>query len=131
VRTISDVHKLISQKQIDDAIYGLHVLRKKSPYNPYYPFLLGDLYCERGFYGDGLAKYREALTLSDGYRKRASIHTNAIRALGNDLTYLRARVLLERDLGAEARPALEAAAANDAEPVIAERARLILAQIAR
>jgi len=131
VRTISDVHKLIGQGEIDEAIYGLHVLRDKSPYNPYYPFLLGDLYCERGFFGDGLAKYREALRLSDGYKKRASIQANAIRALGNDATRLRAHVLLERDLGKDALPALEAAANNLAEPELAERARLIAGRIAR
>ena len=131
VRSISDVHKLIDQKQYDAAIFGLKALREKSPYNPYYPYLLGDLYFERGFWGDGLAKYREAIRLNDGYKRRATIHENAIRALGSDLTYVRAFVLLEADVGDAALPALQSAAQNAAEPVIAERARLLAERLAR
>ena len=130
VRSISDVYALIDQKQVDAAILGLRALRQRSPYNPYLSYLLGDLYFERGFWGDGLAKYREALELNDGYRKRTSIHDNAIRALESDATYARARVLLLRDLGQAALSSLAQASVTDPSLVIQRRARLVAGELA-
>jgi eukaryotic-like serine/threonine-protein kinase len=129
VASISDVHKLIDEGKIDQAMQGLLLLRQKSPYNPYLPYLLGDLYFERGAWGEGLAKYREAIALSDNYRKRASIHENVVRALGDDATYARAVVLLtEHGLAPFAEAALHSAASAE-EPTLRERAQLLRASI--
>lgn len=131
VYTISDVHALIDAREYDAAVEGLRYLRKKTPYNPYLPYLLGELYFERHWWADGLAKYREAIELSDGYRRRTSIQKNAVRALGADSTYARARQLLVRDVGKVALPVLRQAAQSDPSPVVRKRARLIAQQIAR
>jgi eukaryotic-like serine/threonine-protein kinase len=131
VRSISEVHALIDGGHLDAAIFGLKRLRKQSPNNPYMPYLLGDLYFERGWWSDGLAKYREAIRLSDGYRKRSTIHKNAIQALGSSPTYAKARALLMRDLGRAALPALDQAASQGSSPLIQKRARSIAAQLRR
>jgi len=123
------VHKLIDKKKLDEAIYGIQALRKKTPENPYLPYLLGDLYFGRGWWSDALAKYREAIKLSPGYRRRITIQKNAIAALGSDRSYARARVLLVRDVREPALPALARAAERDENPVVRKRARLIAAQI--
>jgi eukaryotic-like serine/threonine-protein kinase len=129
VRSISDVHKLIEKKKFDEAIVGIQELRKSSPQNPYLPYLLGDLYFGRGWWTDALSKYREAIKLSPGYRRRATIQNNAITALGSDRAYARARVLLVRDVGEAALPALKKAGEKDESPVVRKRAKLIAAQI--
>ncbi|MEY4514973.1 MAG: serine/threonine protein kinase [Pseudomonadota bacterium] len=129
VKSISDVHKLIDKKKLDEAIFGIQALRKKSPDNPYLPYLLGDLYFGRGWWTDALAKYREAIKLNPGYRRRITIQKNAIEALGSDRSYARARVLLVRDVRQPALPALARAAQHDDNPVVRKRAKLIAAQI--
>jgi eukaryotic-like serine/threonine-protein kinase len=131
VHSISDVHDLIDRGQLDAAIVALRSLRQKSPLNPYLPYLLGDLYFERGFWGDGLAKYREAIRLSEGYKKRATIHENAVRALANDQTYARAAVLLLRDVGSAAAETLAQAAQRDASDSAQMRAAQVAAQLPR
>ncbi|MDB4989223.1 MAG: sps1B [Myxococcaceae bacterium] len=131
-RSISDVHTLIEKGKSDAAIESLKQLRKNSPQNPYLPYLLGDLYFSRGWWSDGLSKYREAIKLSDGaYARRATIQKNAIEALGGDRTYAKARVLLVRDIGRSALPLLRRAATKNASPVVQKRARLLVSQIAR
>jgi len=129
VKSISDVHKLIDKKKLDEAMLGIQALRRKTPENPYLPYLLGDLYFSRGWWSDALAKYREAIKLSPGYRRRITIQKNAIEALGSDRSYARARVLLVRDVRVSALPALHRAAEHDVNPVVRKRARLIAAQI--
>ena len=131
VRSIGDVNRLIDLGQTDAAILGLKSLRKKSPQNPYLAFQLGDLYFSRGWRSDALAKYREAIKLSDGYRRRSTIQNNAIEALGSDRVYARARVLLVRDIGKPALPALRRASEHHPSALVKKRARLIALQIAR
>lgn len=131
VKSLSDVHMLIDAGHLDAAILGLRRLRKQSPQNPYLPYLLGDVYFDRGWWSDALAKYREAIRLSPGYRKRSMIHKNAIQALGSKPTYARARALIVRDLGAFALRALDQAVTKNPSPVIQKRARAIAQQIRR
>jgi hypothetical protein len=131
VRSVGDVQKLIDKGKIDAAIEGIKQLRKKSPNNPYLPYLLGDIYFDRNWMSDALVKYREAMKLSETYRKRASIHKNAIHALGSDRAYPKARVLLVRDIGKPALAALRRAAKDDDNPVIRRRAGLIADQLQR
>ena len=44
-------------------------------------------------WSDGLAKYREAIKISSGLKKNARIQRDAIKALGVDKVYARARAL--------------------------------------
>ncbi len=129
VKSISDVHRMVDKGQLDAAIEGIKQLRRKAPNNPYLPYLLGDIYFSRNWMSDALVKYREAIKLSDNYRRRVSIHKNAIHALGSDRAYPKARVLLVRDIGDAALPALKKAAEHDENPVIRKRAHLIAEQL--
>jgi eukaryotic-like serine/threonine-protein kinase len=130
VHNISDVHKLVDAGKLDAAMLGLRALRKQSPTNPYLPYLLGDLYFSRNWFSDALVKYREAIKLNEGYRRRVSIQRNAIIALGSDHAYAKARVLLVSDIGKPALRALQKAAKDDPSPVIRKRAQLIADQLA-
>ncbi|HEX5659717.1 MAG TPA: protein kinase [Polyangiales bacterium] len=129
VRNVADVQKLVKKGELDAAIEGIKQLRKKMPTNPTLPNLLGDIYFSRNWMSDALVKYREAMKLSDAFRRRASIHKNVIHALGSDRAYPKARVLLVRDIGDSALPALRRAAKSDENPVIRRRAHLIAEQL--
>jgi serine/threonine protein kinase len=129
VRSVADVERLIKKGQTDAAIEGIKQLRKKTPNNAHLPYLLGDIYFHRNWMSDALVKYREAIKLSDIYRRRQSLQKNAIHALGSDRAYPKARVLLVRDIGDAALPALRRAAKSDENPAIRKRAHLIAEQL--
>ena len=131
VESIADVRKLMARGDTDAAIRGIQQLRRKRPRDAQLPFLLGNLYFDKGWSVDGLAKYRETIRLSSGYRKNARIQRDAIRALEQERTYARARALLVRDIGKAALPALRRAARAHASLLLRRRATSIAKQIAR
>ncbi len=131
VRSIADVRRLIARGDSDAAIRGIHALRRKQPRAAQLPFLLGNLYFDKGWWLDGLAKYRETIGLASAYRGNARLQRDAIRALGQDRAYPRARALLVRDVGRSARPALKRAAHADASATVRKRASSVLKQLAR
>lgn len=127
--TIAGVQTLIKQQKLDDAINALRVMRKKTPKAAELPYLLADLYFDRGWWSDGLAKYREAIRMNKAFRMRASVTRNAIKALADDRTYPRARALLAKDVGRVAAARLRKAAKTDPSKVIRKRAGSVLAQL--
>ncbi len=131
VRSVADVRRLIARGDTDAAIRGLHQLRRKQPRAAQLPFLLGNLYFDKGWWLDGLARYRETIALSSGYRANLRLQRDAIRALGQERAYPRARALLVRDVGRSARAALKRAAHADASTVVRRRASSVLRQLAR
>jgi hypothetical protein len=131
VESIADVRKLMARGETDAAIRGIQQLRRKRPKDAQLPFLLGNVYFDKGWSADGLAKYRETIRLSSGYRKNARIQRDAIRALEQERTYARARALLVRDIGKAALPALRRAARAHASALLRRRATSIAKQIAR
>ncbi len=130
VSSVKDVRALIAQGKVDDAIAGLRVLRRRDPRNPELPYLIGDLYFEKGFFKDGLSRYRQALKLRPSMKVRATVQRNAIAALGNDKTYARARALIVSDLGPSAIERLRTAQKRDPSRVVRQRAKSVLAQLA-
>ena len=131
VSSLADVKALIAKGKIDEAIQGIQQLRRQTPRSPQLPMMLGNLYVDRNWWSDGLAKYREAITLSAAYKKNARIQRDAIKALGVDKVYARARALLVRDIGRSAVPALKRAAAHDTSKEVRKRAASVLKQITR
>jgi serine/threonine-protein kinase len=129
VTTLAGVHQLIKQQKLDEAINALRVLRKKTPKNAELPYLLADLYFDRGWWSDGLAKYREAIRINRNYRTRVSVQRNAIRSLADDRTYPRARLLLAKDVGRVALARLRKAAKSDPSKVVRKRASSVLARM--
>lgn len=131
VSTLGEVKTLIAKGQIDAAIRGIQQLRRQQPRSPQLPLMLGNLYIDKNWWSDGLAKYREAITLSSAYKKNARIQRDAIKALGVDKVYARARALLVRDIGRSAVPALKRAASHDPSKDVKKRAASVLKQITR
>jgi serine/threonine-protein kinase len=131
VASIADVRALIAKGESGAAIRGIQELRQKRPRDAQLPFLLGNVYFDKGWWQDGLAKYRETIALSSAYRKNARIQRDAIRALGQDRAYPRARALLVRDIGKAALPALRRAARANASQLSGRRANSIAKQLAR
>jgi serine/threonine protein kinase/tetratricopeptide (TPR) repeat protein len=129
VTTVAGVNALVRQNKLDEAINALRALRKKSPKSAELPYLMGDLYFDRGWWSDGLAKYREAIKMSRGLRNRVSVQRNAIRAFADDRTYPRARALLVKDVGYAAAARLRKAAKTDPSRVIRKRASAVLARL--
>ena len=131
VQTVAAAKALVQQKKLDDAITSIRALRKKNPKNAELPLMLGDLYFDRGWWSDGLAKYREAIRIASTYKQRASLQRNAIRALADDRTYPRARALLVKDVGRASATRLRKAARSDASRTVRKRASSVLAQLSR
>jgi eukaryotic-like serine/threonine-protein kinase len=129
VTSIAGVTALVRQNKLDEAINALRDLRKKSPKSAELPYLMGDLYFDRGWWSDGLAKYREAIKMNRGMRNRVSVQRNAIRAFADDRTYPRARALIVKDVGYAAAMRLRKAAKTDASRVIRKRASAVLARL--
>jgi eukaryotic-like serine/threonine-protein kinase len=130
-QTVADVRRLIARGKSDAAIRAVQQLRRKRPRDAQLPFLLGNVYFEKGWMLDGLAKYRETIALSSGYRKNARIQRDAVRALGFDRAYPRARALLVRDVGRAALPTLRRASRADGSQVVRRRANSIVKQLQR
>ncbi|MGC4070111.1 MAG: hypothetical protein QM784_36730 [Polyangiaceae bacterium] len=120
------MNALVARGQTDQAIAALQYMRSRDARNPALPSLLGDLYFEKGWFSDGLAKYREAIRLRQGIATRSLVQRNAIRALGSDKSYPRARALLVRDIGRRARDPLRHAARHDNSAAIRKRAAAVL-----
>ncbi len=131
VNSLADVRRLIAKGQTDAAIRGIQQLRRQQPKAPQLPLLLGNLYIDRNWWSDGLAKYREAIALSAALKRNPRIQRDAIKALGMDKTYPRARALLVRDIGRAALPALRRAAAHDPSKDVKRRAAAVVKQITR
>ena len=131
VSTMGEVKALIAKGQVDAAIRGIQQLRRTQPRSPQLPLMLGNLYIDKNWWSDGLAKYREAISLSPAYKKNARIQRDAIKALGVDKVYARARALLVRDIGRAAVPALKRAASHDPSKDVKKRAASVLKQLSR
>jgi serine/threonine protein kinase len=126
VRDMRDVQQLIDAGRIEAAISGIRRLRRQQPDNPQLPFMLAELYFKRGWWSDGLSKYRETIRMRSTYKERASLQKNVIDALGGDKTYARARALIVRDIGRSIAPRLRAASRHHSSDTVRKRAKAIL-----
>ncbi|MFT3922781.1 MAG: protein kinase [Myxococcales bacterium] len=131
VSSLGEVKALVAKGKVDAAIRGIQQLRRQTPHNPMLPLMLGNLYIDKNWWSDGLAKYREAIKLSSGIKKNPRVQRDAIKALGVDKVYARARTLLVRDIGRSAVSALKRAASHDPSKDVRKRASSVLKQITR
>jgi len=129
VKSLADVRALMNAGKLDEAIAGARTLRRRDPRNPELPYMIGDLYFQKGYWSDGLSRYREALKLRSGLKTRISVQKNAIEALGSDKTYARARALIVRDLGTSALERLKSARKHHASKTVRARAGSIVTQL--
>jgi serine/threonine-protein kinase len=94
------------------AITALHGFWKKDPKSPWYPYYLGNLYYEKGWWGTGIDHYRAAIAKRASLKRSERIIANCIRALAFTKSRSKAVGLL-KTIGKAAVPALKRAAKND------------------
>jgi eukaryotic-like serine/threonine-protein kinase len=84
--TIPDALQLIKDGKSDLAIASLRPLWKKVPRSAYIPFLLGNLYFDKGWWSVALDHYRSALAKNATYKKNQTLNLNIIRMLASKKT---------------------------------------------
>jgi serine/threonine-protein kinase len=121
--------ELQARGDTEAALRALHALRRNTPRDPEVLLALGTLYCNKSWWAEGLAAYREALILTPGYRSKAVIIDHAIRALERPQAAGKARTLLLRQIGSAALPALRTAARRARSPAARRELESLVQQI--
>ncbi len=118
--------------QGDNSVRSLKALQKlggKYPKNDEIPYLLGQLYFEKLWVGDGIKSFRRALALAPLYRANSYLIKAAITGLGNDRDHAQVRRFLVQDIGAPAAPYVEEVLYGDFRPQVKERAAALLREL--
>ena len=134
MRSIGDAKTLIHKGDSDGALAGLYRMRHTKPSPPTLKAseiatLIGDLYFERKWWTDALREYRFAIALDSRAKKNETLIGNSVHALGERVTYARARRLLLDYVGRGAAPTLKHAAKSGATPQLRRRAQKVLATL--
>ncbi len=131
--SVDSAKKLIAQGKREQAISMLRTLRKKHPKSAHIPYLLGNLYFEKGWWVAGVESYDASIKNSRGYRVNPTLINNAIRAMASHKTLTRRKVytlFLDR-IGRAGVSRLKRAAAKDHNPNVRSRARWLLKKMHR
>jgi len=121
-RTVHDAVILIQKGEKPLALASLRQLWKKQQDSAYIPFLMGNLYFDKQWWGVSLDHYRAAIRKNAGYRKNPVLNKNVIRMLASSKTRQNATNFLRGVIGSAARPYLKWAAANEKNPVVRKQA---------
>ncbi|MEO8702534.1 MAG: protein kinase [Kofleriaceae bacterium] len=97
--TIPDAVQLIKEGKSDLAIASLRSLWKKVPKSAYIPFLLGNLYFDKGWWSVAINHYRTAIVKNATYKKNQTLNMNIIRMLASKRTSGQADNFLRRVIG--------------------------------
>lgn len=118
--------------QGDNSVRSLKALQKlggKYQKNEEIPYLLGQLYFEKLWVGDGIKSFRRAIALDPLYKANAYIIKAAITGLGNDRDHAQVRRFLVQDIGAPAAPYVEEVLYGEFRQQVKERAAAILREL--
>lgn len=118
--------------QGDNSVRSLKALQKlggKYQKNEEIPYLLGQLYFEKLWVGDGIKSFRRAIALQPLYRANSYVIKAAITGLGNDRDHAQVRRFLVQDIGAPAAPFVEEVLYGDFRQQVKERAAAILREL--
>ncbi len=111
--TVAEAVRMIQDGKRDLALTSLHALGKSSPKSSYIPFLLGNLYYDKLWWGVALEHYKTAIVRNGGYKQNAVLIRNSIRMLASTRTRRTADSFLRHTIKRPAIPYLKAAAKND------------------
>lgn len=111
------------------ALKSLQTLGGKYQKNEEIPYLLGQLYFEKLWVGDGLKNFRRAIALNPLFRANPYVIRAAIGGLGNDRDHSQVRRFLVQDIGKPAAPYLEEVIYGDWRQQVKERATVILREL--
>jgi len=112
-QTVAEAVRMIQDGRRDLALTSLHALGKRSPKSAYIPFLLGNLYYDKLWWGVALEHYKIAIKNNGGYKANAVLIKNTIRMLASTKTRRTADGFLRHTIKRPALPHLRAAAKND------------------
>jgi cytochrome c-type biogenesis protein CcmH/NrfG len=107
-------------------------LRRKDPNDAGVAFALGHRYFSRLWWQDGMQAYQAAVRLDPSLSKNPTLIKDLVRALVSDGFHGRAEAFLRAEVGADALPYLDAAAASaDGSINVRNRARALAAELRR
>ena len=113
--TIRGAVRMIQDGKNDLALASLLKIWKKEKNSAYVPFLLGNLYFDKGWWSVAMDHYKIAIQKNAGYKKNPTLIRNVIRTLGSAKTNKRAQAFL-RLIGRPSVSYLKHAAAHDRNP---------------
>lgn len=132
VNTVKDVEKLIEEGRREDAIKGIqHLRRTEFPKSGYLALLLGHLYFDKVFWGDGIDAYIDAIRLKRDYRSNAKLNENAIKALSHDASRFKVYTLYRKHIRHAGLKYLRKAAKSDSNPKVRSRASFLIKEITK
>jgi tRNA A-37 threonylcarbamoyl transferase component Bud32 len=121
-RTVHDAVVLIQKGEKPLALASLRELWKKQQNSAYIPFLMGNLYFDKQWWGVSLDHYRAAIKKNAGYRRNPVLNKNVIRMLASAKTRQTATNFLRGVIGSYAKPYLKAAATSEKNAVVRKQA---------
>jgi eukaryotic-like serine/threonine-protein kinase len=121
-RSVHDAVVLIQKGEKPLALASLRELWKKQQSSAYIPFLMGNLYFDKQWWGVSLDHYRAAIKKNAGYRRNPVLNKNVIRMLASAKTRQSATNFIRGVIGAYAKPYLKWAAGNEKNPVVRKQA---------
>ena len=127
--TIAEAVKLIKEGKRETALASLHALERKNTKSAYIPFLMGNLYYDKLWWGVALDYYTAAIRKNGAYRRNSVLNKNAISMLASVKTVGRAEWFLVNTVGRSAIQPLRHAAAHAENPVVRRNAVLTLRKI--
>jgi serine/threonine-protein kinase len=126
---IESALKLARSGRGQDAVNRLRAMRKERPTDAQVPYALGRVCNSLGWPRPTLEAYRDAIKLDPGLREDPVLIQHLVGLLDSRSTWQSAARMLETEIGAPARAALEAVATRDPSPTIRERAARIAAKL--
>jgi len=102
----------------------LRALDRKNPHSAYIPFLMGNLYFDKMWWGVAMDEYARAIQRNPGYRNNQTINRNLIMMLGSNKTAWHATGFIKFTLGKFAIPYLRSN--RDENPNVKARVNAIL-----
>ena len=124
-KTVADAVQMIKDGQKELALNSLRVLWKDAPKSAYIPFLLGNLYFDKMWWGVAMDHYQAAIRINGGYKGNQILNQNVIRTLASPKTQRRAQVFLRSTIGRDAIPFLRYAAAHEPNPTVKKQAAML------
>jgi len=128
IKSIGDAIAADKAGHRDHAIAGLRELWRKNKKSGFLPFNIGNMYFEKGWWGNGIDHYRAAIANETSLKKSPLLIANAIRALRFKTTRYKAGSLL-RACGRPALSQLDRAAKHDKNSTVRKYAAMVAKQI--
>ncbi|MBA3453596.1 MAG: serine/threonine protein kinase, partial [Deltaproteobacteria bacterium] len=128
-QTVAEAIQMIKEGKRTLAMSSLHALGKKSPKRGDIPFLLGNLYYDKLWWGVALEHYKLAIQKNGGYRSNGTLIKNSIRMLASDKTRRTAQGFLRYTIKRPALSYLKTAAKNDPNGVVRKHAAALARSI--